>query len=189
MTIGATLDALHELGSRVGGDVDLKPDLGAATGVVNDVGRALVVAPVQDLRTMQAAISSVRERLRFADGAIQSPNAALSGPQGESYLAGALWAADDILSSCLATRDRTAERVRSKGLQRTLQDIVVRLLRDSDQVTPADVIAYAKCQGLQARPDQVSKALSDLLSRRVIAVAPLPVDADRRTRYFELSNP
>jgi len=179
------LDALHALASRVSGDS--KPDLGAATGVINDVGRALAAAPVQDLRIMQAAIASLRERLQCGDSVVQCPAVALNSPEAGSYLAGALWAADDILSSCLAARARAAERISFMGRQQTLRELILTMLRNCKQITPADVVSSAKSQGLQVRPDQVSKALSELLSRGFISVAPSPTDADRRTHYFELT--
>jgi hypothetical protein len=71
--------------------------LNSAIGVVGDLGRAIARDDEYAIRVLQSAVASLREQLDDAQ-----PAAALDGPNGRSFLAGAMWAVNELMTARLA---------------------------------------------------------------------------------------
>src|ERR1700758_5288129 len=76
-------------------------DFRKAVGLVSDLGRVMVLGSEADIRQAQAALSATREQLRHDDG-MASAEQALEGGQSRSFLAGALWAVSEMMTTRLA---------------------------------------------------------------------------------------
>lgn len=184
MATMATVGVLRSLGRRIAGE---KPDLRPATGVVNDVGRSLAAAPPAELRTLQAEIASLREQLeKCKDVAELKPAEILQGQHGRIFLAGAMWGADEIISSYLAGVVRASDEQASKTVLATVSDRTLHLLRQGVK-TPTAIREFIEAEGVEVRADHVSKALGDLMARGLVSTADAPAGSDRRARFYQLN--
>lgn len=182
MSMSNTVEVLRELAERA---QDGEPDLSAAVGVVADIGRALSAAPEPDLRPLQSAIAAVREKLEYSPGNVeQRPVDALKSEKAPFFLAGALWAANEIMTSELSDRHQRAARLQGQSDRASLRQLALELLDQQPVVTPSDITRHAARLGAAARPDQVSKALSDLLAEGSAVPTTAPAGADRRSRHY-----
>jgi hypothetical protein len=184
------MTVLQRLAERAGGDGEGKdPDLTPAIGVVSDVGSALADGWAEELPVLQARIASVRERLEYDIGVEQSPVAGLRGPQSHVFLAGALWATNDLVGAYLDRLDEARGDVAGTSSRAAIRVTVLEHLRHHDVATPSEFIAAVEKRGGEARRDQVSRALHDLLAEGLVRSVEPRTGGDRRNRYYALSMP
>lgn len=182
MSVATTVKVLRSLAQRV---TSGNGELTAATGVMGDVGRALATVDEKSLLQLQAAMASLRERLELASGNVESrPYDALLSDKGHTFLAGALWAANDITSAMLAEQHRQKAELSRGSARAGLRSLALDLLGSQATVTPSEIAAHAEQRGLSPRADQISRALRDLLDSGEIVPAATPKDKDGRGRYF-----
>ncbi|WP_040337412.1 hypothetical protein [Candidatus Blastococcus massiliensis] len=179
MTFETTAEVLRTLGRRLGEEDT--PDLVSGTGVLGDVGRALATASDRDIRDLQAAIAATRERLDYPDSGNQVPAEVLRGKDGTMFFAGALWAANDIVSACLSARAVQQARTATRN---ELMDVSRDVLSSGRPVRPSDILSAARERGLAASPDRVSRILGEWLDQGDVEPADTPPGADRRGRYY-----
>lgn len=180
-----TVELLHCLGQRV---QERKGDLTPAASLLGDVGRVIASDEEAEIRAVQAALASVREKLEHGSDDVQRvPAKTLAGEQSHTFLAGALWAASEVASAHVAHRRSQRRKHAALSGRGALREHIVELLRTRDTATPSDMACHANSNGTPAKLDQVSKALADLLhAGRVRAVEP-PPGTDRRYRHFTLA--
>ncbi|OLT35496.1 hypothetical protein C5142_17140 [Rhodococcus sp. BGS-1C] len=184
MATKATVGVLRSLGRKIAGE---KPDLRPATGVVNDVGRSLAASSSAELRTLQAEVASLREQLETCKDVDElKPAEILRGQHGRIFLAGAMWGADEIISSYLTGIGHASGERGSKTILATVSDLTLHLLRRGAN-TPSAIREFVEGEGFEVRPDHVSKALGDLMARGLVSAADAPAGSDRRARFYQLS--
>jgi hypothetical protein len=185
MAAKATVEVLRSLTRKIAGE---KPDLRAATGVINDIGRVLAGGPTSDVRVLQAEVASLREELeRCKDVSELKPSEILHGQHGRIFLAGAMWGADEMMSAYASQTNRIVEARSDSTVRGAIADAAVQLLRDGP-TTPTAIRRVVEQRGVVARPDQISKALGELIARGKVTSADAPEGSDRRSRYYKLVN-
>lgn len=179
----ATVEILRSLTKKIAGE---KPDLRAATGVVNDLGRHMAVSRTDDVRLLQSEIASLREQLALCEDVAElKPAEILRGRHGRIFLAGAMWSADEMVSSHAAALEFRTEETSFGTLRATIAQRAVELLQKGP-TTPTAIRQHLEREGVPARPDQVSKSLGELIARGVIAPDVPPEGSDRRARFYRL---
>ncbi|SNS56659.1 hypothetical protein [Rhodococcoides kyotonense] len=185
MVANATAEVLRSLTRKIAGE---KPDLRAATGVINDIGRVLAGGPTTDARALQAEVASLREELeRCKDVSELKPSEILQGQHGRIFLAGAMWGADEMMSAYVAQSNRVLEKRSDTTARVAIVDAAMQLLRGG-QTTPTAIRRAVEQRGVSVRPDQISKALGELIARGKVAAADGPEGSDRRSRYYKLAD-
>lgn len=143
----ALLDAL---GERVSSDD--KPDLRAATGLVADIGRIAVSGDEQDLRGTQSALGAFRGSLGDC-----TPGQYLHSVDGQTFLAGALWA----LSTVLDRRLDSIGKQRAAGQHHTRKEQISQLvsvaLIENTAVSPSELLNSKLHDGSNVRRDELSR--------------------------------
>jgi len=161
-------------------------DFSSAVGLVGDLGRLVVRGGESDIRQAQAASSAVREQLRDEEGALGSPARALTGRQSRAFLAGALWAVSEVMTTRLEAMPSTlsAGRATRAGRVRTM---VLEVLASSDKPqSPTEILKSTVEQDEATRFDEVSRALTEMLAAGL--VDSLPSHTDRRMKYLALTH-
>lgn len=161
--------------------------LSDAVGVVGDLSRVVTSGAETDIRTLQSAVAALREQLDTSEVNDQ-PAKALDSSNSHAYLAGAMWAINEMMSAQLGTIEST--RVAHGGTTRRSQveEVALVALREGRAVTPGEILESVGGRNLNLRADEVSKALSSLLSQGLVVQAgPEDSGADRRRKYFMLA--
>ncbi|MEV4999864.1 hypothetical protein [Nocardioides sp. LML1-1-1.1] len=174
---------LDTLGSRAR---EQGKGLSDAVGVVGDLGRVLARGSEAEVRDVQAAVAALRERLEVGEVDNQ-PVKALDGHNGHAYLAGALWAINELMSAQLDVVDaaRTAEPTGTRRSQ--VERVVLAALDGTVPRSPKDIAESPEGAAAGLRNDEISRALSGLLAAgRAEVVDPASPDTDRRRKYFRL---
>lgn len=186
----ALTSLLNALAVRAREQADDKLDLTPAIGLVNDLGRYVTLGSESDVRSLQAAVAAVREQLDVGDHAVNTPEKALLGKDSHGYLAGALWAINEIMTLRLqmATEsDATApgRQTRRYSIRRA---VLVGFLTQSVRTPTAILEELSKRDYGDARLDEVSRVLGELLKDGLIEPAAPAAGSDRRMRYFALTD-
>lgn len=178
------LRTLNALGERVGqGD---KKDLTVAVSVVNDLTRVITTGAPRDIRVAQAGVAALRERLD-SEPHPNSPAAALEGNNSHAYLAGALWAINEMMTTqldCIANPEVVGEPTRRE----LISDLVLRYLREHPVLSQSDLCAQPIAKSLHVRADEVSRAATSLVDRGLLHDVPAKAGTDKRRKYFALTN-
>ncbi|OBH90187.1 hypothetical protein [Mycobacterium sp. E2733] len=160
-------------------------DFSVVVGLVSDLGRLVTRGSESDIRQAQAAVSAVREQLRDDERALGSPTQTLAGPESRPFLAGALWAISEMMTTRLdampfpTTRGRVTRRVR-------IREMVLEALASGDEPqSPTAILESIVKHDGATRFDEVSRALTEMLAAGL--VHSLPSDTDRRMKYLELT--
>jgi hypothetical protein len=161
-------------------------DFGWAIGLLSDLGRVMVFGSEADIRQAQAALSAAREQLRADDG-MASPAQALDGWQSRSFLAGALWAASEMMTTRLAAMPSplTHGRETRKG---RVKEMVLAALISGEAQSPTAILDSILERDSEARLDEVSRALTEMLAVGLVELAESPPGTDRRMKYLVLTS-
>jgi hypothetical protein len=165
------------------GETDLVP----AIGLVNDLGRLSLQGSLADVRKVQAAVASLREQLD-GESVEKNPAKELGGKDRHVYLAGAMWAVNEVMTSRLQLAEATKSTAR-RSRKSELIEALLATLTDSKAHTPTEMREADTMRHLKVRPDEVSRALTDLVDEGLVYLVPSPSDAgrDRRRKFFALS--
>lgn len=160
-------------------------DFEVAAGVVNDLGRLVLRGKESDIRQAHAAVSAVREQLRDGDG-IASPAQTLTGPQSRGFLAGALWAVGEIMTTRLDAVPSAPEDARATRGGR-VKEMVLAALTSQDTQSPTAILHSIAERDTAIRFDEVSRAITDMIAGGLIETVPAPAGTDRRMKYLVLT--
>lgn len=185
MTISVQLtNVLAALGRRISDGS--KHDLTPAIPVLGDLSRIVMSGRTRDIKEAQSAVAKLREQIDV--GAFPGfPAQALRREYGHVYLAGAMWAVNEMMTTKLDLIEHAASapsRTTRKGL---VEDLVLRLMSTGAATSPKTVLDSEEGRGAELRKDEVSKALSTLLGKGWIAAVEPGRNDDRRQRYYALS--
>jgi hypothetical protein len=184
-TTASVAALLHTLAERARHD-DGRKKLRSAVGVVGDLGRVVARDNESDIRVLQSAVASLREQLETGD-IDTHPATALDGPNSHSFLAGAMWAVNELMTSRLAVIASQKQAPVATTRRGEVEEVVLACLRSSTAVSPGDILESVSGRERELRGDEVSKALSALLAAgRVEQAASNLAGADRRRKYFRL---
>jgi hypothetical protein len=161
-------------------------DFSVAVGLVNDLGRLIVGGPESDLRQAQAATSAVREQLSDEENMRRTPAEALVGWNSRSFLSGALWAVTEIMTTRLDAVPPVAGGGRATRKDR-VKDLVLAAMASDEAQSPTTVLDSIVLRDSQTRPDEVSRALTEMLVAGLVDVVAPPSSTDRRMKYFALT--
>jgi hypothetical protein len=161
-------------------------DFRQAIGLVSDLGRVVVLGSEPDIRQTQAALSAVREQLRDDEG-LASPAQALEGWQSRSFLAGALWAASEMMTTRLAAIPSVPVEGRATRKGR-VKEMVLEALVSGEVQSPTAILDSILKLDPETRLDEVSRALTEMLAVGLVDVAESPPDTDRRMKYLTLTS-
>lgn len=160
-------------------------DFRQAIGLVSDLGRVVVRGSEADIRQAQAALSAVREQLRDKDE-MASPAQALEGLQSRSFLAGALWAASEMMTTRLAAMPSVPTQGRATRKGRVKEMVLAALISEEPQ-SPTAILDSILERDSEARLDEVSRALTEMLAVGLVDLAESPSGTDRRMKYLALT--
>lgn len=161
-------------------------DYTAAAVVLGQLGATVATEDEPGLRELMTALAVVRERLESVRGPYEHrPLQALSEADSLVFLAGAMWASSEFTQARINVLRERAEVRSGTGDRAQMRQLILDLVGAGGLITPGDVTSAAAARELPARPDVVSKALSDLL--REHAIEQVTVEGDRRRRHFRLA--
>lgn len=177
---------LDDLAERARDQIN-EPDLRPAIGLVYDLGRLIAAGPEDDIRLAQAAVAGAREQLEVDGHVINTPEKALLGKERQAYLAGALWAINELMTVRLQQLGtaRTPGATTRRGQIRAL---VLEGLITEGAVTPTELQARITNSGIDVRLDEISRTLGDLFSDGIVAPTQPGPGSDRRRKYFALTD-
>jgi hypothetical protein len=163
-----------------------KPDLTPALGLVNDVSRLIIRGGEADVRTTQSAVAALRERLD-GEAVKESPAKSLESVNSHTYLAGAMWALNEVMSARLATIE--AQDVDSHPVSRKNQvsRMVCMALLEGQPVSATSLLDLVCDDGTPVRRDELSRAIGALVDKGWAEVAPAPSGVDGRKKFFVLT--
>lgn len=181
-TMSHVTGLLNSLGKRA--RMPGKPDLSPAVGIVNDLGTLVARGTEPEIRQAQAAVAGVREQLGSSEQAINYPEAMLNGPDSHNFLAGALWAVNELMTAQLDAMPSSL----TPGVTRKnyVRDRVLFALRSGAAMSPTSIRDATGDASI--RLDEVSRALGDMLAARLVDVAPLVPGGDRRVKHFHMTS-
>jgi hypothetical protein len=172
---------LNSLGKRA--RTPGKPDLSPAIGIVNDLGTLIAQGTEPEIRHAQAAVAAVREQLN-AENAVNFPEATLTGPDSHNFLAGALWAVNELMTAHLAAMP-SASTPRTTRKDR-VKDMTFFALRSGAAMSPTSIREAIGDESV--RPDEISRALGEMLSAQFVELVPSEPGNDRRSKRFALTS-
>lgn len=173
---------LNDLAERAhSGDKDFRQ----AIGIVGDLGRAAVLGSEPEIRQAQAALSAAREQLRADDG-MASPAQALQGGQSRSFLAGALWAASEMMTTRLAAMPSPSTQGRETRKGR-VKEMVLAALDTEEARSPTAILDSIRERDPETRFDELSRAVTEMLAVGLVELAEAPLGTDRRMKYLVLT--
>lgn len=181
---------LNALAVRAREQAEDKLDLTPAIGIVNDLGRFITLGAEADVRCLQAAVAGVREQLDVGEHAVNTPEKVLLGKDSHGYLAGALWAINEIMTIRLQTMaaepDASApgRQTRRNWMRRA---VLVSFLAQPVQTPTAIGDELSKRYDNGVRLDEISRVLGELLKEGLLEHAAPAAGSDRRMRYFALT--
>jgi hypothetical protein len=183
----ALAQLLNGLAERARDSGDNKPNLTPAIGLVNDLGRLVAWGPEADLRLAQAAVAGVREQLNVGEHAVNTPRKALENDlNARSYLAGALWAVNEVMTARLELLTATkASGPKTRRAQ--VRKMVLTSLLAQPTLSPTAIRSTINGGGLDARPDEVSRVVGELLNEGLVDSAQPAGGADRRVKQVTLT--
>lgn len=161
-------------------------DLTQAIGLASNLGRVVVLGSEAEIRQSQAALSAVREQLRDDEG-LANPAQALESWQSRSFLAGALWAASEIMTVRLSVMPSLPAQGRETRKGR-VKVMVLEALASGDALSPTAILDAILERDSEIRLDEVSRALTEMLGVGLVESAPSAPGTDRRMRYLMLSS-
>lgn len=182
----ALASLLSGLAVRARETADNKPDLTPAIGLVIDLGRLTACGPGADIRLAQAAVAGVREQLVVGEHAINTPEKALLGVDGQSYLAGALWAVNELMTARLEIMTATTTSGRQTRRSQ-IRKLVAGSLLVEPVLAPTAILSTINSSDIDARLDEVSRAIGELLDEGLVESAQPEPGSDRRMKYFALT--
>lgn len=185
-TTAQLTDLLNSLGRRARAHVE-KPDLTPAVWLINDLGRLVIRGNESDVRAAAAAVAAFREQLDMGDVVTKTPSKALSGVDSHAYLAGAMWAVNEMMNARLDSVDVPAESSRSQTRKHRVMRDVLSTLNTGTTWSPSSLLEAISAHGAEVRPDEVSRALGDLLQQGLVELMPPQAGADRRTKRFAIT--
>lgn len=154
-----------------------------AVGVIDELGELVIRGSASDIREAQAAVDALREQLEL-DGVFKSPVTALEGKTRQAYLAGALWAVNELMKARL-TAERTHEEAAGRTTRRaTVRDLVLSSLDERIPMSPTALLAELATRDPSLRKDEISRALGDLLLESLAETVESGPGTDRRNKYF-----
>jgi hypothetical protein len=161
-----------------------KPDLRAALGLVNDIGRITISGDEHDVRATQSAVGALRERLRGGEHVKSTPAKYLQSVDSQVFLAGAMWALSDVLDRRLesigAQRTLSRDNTRKEQVSRLVSDALLRV----ESVSPSDLLSSALEDGTHVRRDELSRAFSAFIDKGWVHV----ISGDQgRKKFFALT--
>ena len=161
-------------------------DFSMVVGLVNDLGRLIVGGRESDLHQAQAAVSAVREQLRDEENQHLTPAEALVSWNSRSFLGGALWAVNEIMTTRLDAVPPVIGGGRATRKER-VKDLVLAAMAPDEAQSPTTVLDSIVLSDSQTRPDEVSRALTEMLVAGLVDVVAPPSGTDRRMKYFALT--
>lgn len=161
-------------------------DFRQAVGLVSDLGRVMVLGSEADIRQAQAALSATREKLRQDEG-LASPEQALEGAKSRSFLAGALWAASEMMTTRLAAMPSLPVQGRETRKGR-VKVMALEALRSDEPQSPTAILDSIRERDPEIRFDEVSRALTEMLAVGLVESAESPPGTDRRMKYLVLTS-
>jgi Fe2+ or Zn2+ uptake regulation protein len=195
--LATTREVVKDLGQRVRSHQ--VPTTGDGAGftplidVVGDIGRALSRPEAHDFSNLLPEIAALREGLEEANDdhfgpVARSPKQALNTEKlSTAYAAGALWATSAIIDGVLGARRKQHSLSRGRASRAEVREAIVDVLKQVGCARPREVQDHLESTGASADPATVSRALNDLLQAGVVEPASLDTDADRRARYYALT--
>ncbi|MFC9978814.1 PadR family transcriptional regulator [Gordonia sp. NPDC058843] len=176
---------LNDLAERTR-DQSKEPDLRPAIGLVYDLGRLVAAGAEADIRLAQAAVAGAREQLEVGDHAINTPEKALLGKERQAYLAGALWAINELMTVRL---EQLGTAFISGGLTRRgqIRALVLSNVAVDETLSPSELKKRIADNGTDVRLDEISRALGDLFNEGLVAPSQPGPGSDRRRKYFALT--
>lgn len=176
---------LHALSERARDDRG--KGLSDAVGVVGDLSRVITSGAENDIRTLQSAVAALREQLETSEVRDQ-PATALDGMNSHAYLAGAMWAINEMMSAQLGTIASARAGQELTTRRGRVEEVVLASLQHGRPVTPGDILDSVAAKNAGMRSDEVSKVLSTLLAQGLVVQAtPETAGTDRRRKYFTLA--
>jgi hypothetical protein len=160
-------------------------DFSQAIGLVSDLGRVAVLGNESDIRQAQAALSAAREQLSDNDE-MASPAQALEGRESRHFLAGALWAASEMLTTRLAAMPSPSTHGRETRKGR-VKEMVLDALSSGEAQSPTAILDSIHERDPDARFDEVSRALTEMLAVGLVDLAESRPGTDRRMKYLALT--
>lgn len=162
---------------------DGKPDLSPAIGIVNDLGRLVARGTEPEIRQAQAAVAALREQLN-TENALNFPAAILTGPDSHNFLAGALWAVNELITAQL---ESLPSAVSPRMTRRDyVKDKTLFALRSGAALSPKFI--REAIGDASVRADEVSRALGEMLAARLVEVVSPAPGSDRRLKCFALTS-
>jgi hypothetical protein len=163
-----------------------KPDLTPALGLVSDVGRLIIRGEESDVRATQAAVGALRERLRGED-AKNTPAKALESMNSHAYLAGAMWALNEVMNARLATIEVQRQQSYHETRKNRVTRMVSAVLTKDKSISPSDLLESTLDDGTKARRDELSRVLGTMIDRGWVHVVSAAPGADGRKKFFALT--
>ena len=160
-------------------------DFSSAVGLVSDLGRLVVCGSESDIRHAQAAMSAVREQLHDEERAISSPAQTLVGRESRSFLAGALWAVSEMMTTRLDVMPSFASRGRVTRGGRVREMVLEALASRGAPQSPTAILDSIVEHDPATRFDEVSRALTEMLAAGLVDSR--SSDTDRRMKYLALT--
>jgi hypothetical protein len=160
-------------------------DFSMAVGLVGDLGQLVVRGSESDIRQAQAAVSAVREQLRDEERAISSSAQMLVGQESRSFLAGALWAVSEIMTTRLDVTPSSAGRGRVTRGGRVREMVLEALASGDAPQSPTAILDSILEQDSATRFDEVSRALTEMLATGLVDSQ--SSNTDRRMKYLALT--
>lgn len=175
---------LHALGKRAH---EPKPNLAPAVGVIGDIARLLQCGSIDDLRHTHAAVAALREQLEYGEEVVKRPSKALVGENSHTFLAGAMWAISEAMTARIEHASDLEATMNTSTRRAALRQLIITALLRDGALSASRCVTSPEGKALNARPDELSRILSDLLGQGLVQAVPTPADADRRTRFFALT--
>jgi hypothetical protein len=159
-------------------------DFGAAVGLVNDLNRLIIAGREADIRQAQAALSAVREQLRDEDA--DNPAEMLTGPNSRSFLAGALWAVSEMMTTRLATMPSSLALGRATRSARVKEMVLEAFASEAPQ-SPTAILDSIVKRDPATRLDEVSRAVTEMMAAGLVEPVSRAQGTDRRMKHFVLT--
>ncbi|WP_241549089.1 hypothetical protein [Gordonia alkanivorans] len=123
----------------------------------------------------------------MGDHAINAPEKAPLGKERQAYLAGALWAIDELMTVRLGQLG-TASAPGGTTRRTQIRTLVMHYLTADDTPTPTALQARITKRDIDVRLDEISRTLGDLFSEGLVAPTQPGPGEDRRRKHFTLTD-
>lgn len=139
---------------------------GITRDVVETVGHVLVRGTHAEVQDAQAVVAAMRDQFRAEYEQLTTAPIPTSH-LGRAYVAGALWAANELLVARLDQFGRQLHMLVSDESTRRarITSLVLDSLSSTDPQTPSSLLEQEAFVTLGVRRDEISRALSDLINQ------------------------